>query len=189
MFHGVGSGHHRHHLAAYSLTNLLNGIEVQRVAHGKVELVLDHPHGDDLILLGDVLRQHLSHLNGDIDFCQVNVFDTQLHLQRINQIILRDDAVFNQHGTQTFFAALLKLKTTLEILLRNHLRCKQQFAQSSICHTAQPLKRKSDCQQRCQNGEPEEKPPPPQTVRIFTPALYRMWKGNARVKAQNMREK
>ena len=127
-----GHGHHGHHLAPGGLADLLNGVEVQRVAHGDVKLVAVQPHGHHLVLLGDVLGHHLDQLGRYVHLAQVDELDAQLHLQRLDQLALGDDAVFLQHGAQALAAALLQPQALLQLLLGDQARRDQQIAQAQI---------------------------------------------------------
>ena len=80
MFNRRGRRHHRHDLLADCFADFLDGIEVQGVAHGQVQLAVDALHRHDLILLGYILRNGLSHLDRNIHLGQINKLDAQLHL-------------------------------------------------------------------------------------------------------------
>ena len=132
-------GHHGHHLLAHGLADFLDRVEVERVAHGEVELVLLHAHRDDRVLLGDVLRDDGGQLRRDIDFAEVYVFDTELHLQRFDELILRDDAVGDQHLAQTALLRLLQREALVKFLLCDRSRGEQQLTKAAIeGHDAHP---------------------------------------------------
>ena len=114
--HGGGRRHHGHDLLADSLANFLDRIEVHGVAHGQIKLILHRAHGNDLILLRNILRQSLCQLRGDIDLRQVHKFDAQLHLQGFDELFLRDDIVGDQHGAEALFGALLQGKPACKFL-------------------------------------------------------------------------
>ena len=127
-----GVGHHGHHLLAHGLAHFLNGVEVQRVRHRKIQFVLLLAHGDDLVLLGDILRHGGGKLRRDVDLAQVHILDAKLHLQGFDQLILRDDVVCDQHLAQTALLCFLQLKPAVKLLLRDRSGGKQQLAQTTI---------------------------------------------------------
>ena len=108
MLDGVLGREDRDHLASDGLADLFNGIEVQRVAHREIQLVLDRADRDDRILLGDVLGNDLGKLGGYIDFCKIDELDAELHLQRFNQLLLGNDAIGDQHLAETALLFLLQ---------------------------------------------------------------------------------
>ena len=134
MLDGVLGREDRDHLASDGLADLFNGIEVQRVAHREIQLVLDNADRDDRILLGDVLGNNLGKLGGNIDFCKIDELDAELHLQRFNQLLLGNDAVGNQHLAETALLFLLQCEALFQFFLSDGPCCDQQVTQTHICH-------------------------------------------------------
>ena len=130
--HCRGHGHHGHDLSAGGLADFLDGVEVERVAHGEVELVLLHGHGYDLVLLGDILRHDGGQLRRDIDFAEVYVFDAQLHLQGFDQLILGNDAVGDQHLAQTALLRFLQSKAAIKVFLCDRTCGKQKLTETTV---------------------------------------------------------
>ena len=134
---GLG-GDHRDHLPPDGFPDLFNGVEVQRVVHGEVELVLHRLDRHDLILPRDVLRKHLGQLRGNVDLGQVDILDAELHLQRLDQFVLRDDLIFDQHVAETVLRPLLQIQSAVQFLLGDGSRRDQQFTQSHVRHNFAP---------------------------------------------------
>ena len=125
-------GHHGHHLLAHGLAHLFDRVEVERVAHGEVELILLDAHRNDGILLGDIPRHNGGQLRRDVDLAEIYILNAELHLQGLDELVLRNDAVCDQHLTETALLCFLQLKAAVELLLGDGPRGKQKFAKTPI---------------------------------------------------------
>lgn|GEM_PF-6044555 len=83
---------HRDHTLARGNFDLLLRDEVERVAHSEVQRILDELDRHDAELLGDILRHIACKLHGDGHRRQVDEPDAELHLQRLDELLLRDKA-------------------------------------------------------------------------------------------------
>ena len=91
----------------YGFSDFLYGIEVERVAHSQIQLVLYRADGYYLILLRHVLRHGLRKLRRNVDLGKIDKIETELHLQRVKQLLFRDQTVLDKNGTETLFCAFL----------------------------------------------------------------------------------
>lgn len=83
---------HRDHTLARGNFDLLLRDEVERVAHSEVQRILDELDRHDAELLGDILRHIAYKLHGDGHRRQVDELDAELHLQRLDELLLCDKA-------------------------------------------------------------------------------------------------
>ena len=131
-------GDHRDDAAAGGGLDLLLRDEVQRVAHGKVQRVLHELDGHDTEPLGDVLRHILCKLDRDGHRRQVDKLDTKLNLQGLDQVLLGDKLIFDQHIAKALLRFLLQLERLVQLLIRDDAGGDQQVAQTHICHSDPP---------------------------------------------------
>ena len=83
---------HRDHTLARGNFDLRLRNEVERVAHSEVQRILDELDRHGAELLGDILRHIACKLHGDRHRRQVDELDAELHLQRLDELLLRDKA-------------------------------------------------------------------------------------------------
>ena len=83
---------HRDHTLARGNFDLLLRDEVERVAHSEVQRILDELDRHDAELLGDILRHIACKLHRYGHRRQVDELDAELHLQRLDELLLRDKA-------------------------------------------------------------------------------------------------
>ena len=134
VLHAGAGGHHGHDPVLGGQAGLLDGVEVQRVAHGQEELILHHPDGHHLVLLGDGLWHHLGHLGGDGGLGQVDELDTQLHLKHFDQLLLGDHAAVDQHRADARLGLLLHPQGVLQLFPGDASGGDQQLTQLYMGH-------------------------------------------------------
>lgn len=128
---------HRDHTLARGNFDLLRD-EVERVAHSEVQRILDELDRHDAELLGDILRHIACKLHGDGHRRQVDELDAELHLQRLDELLLRDKAGADEHIAQTLLCLLLHFKRFFQLLVRDDARRDQKIAQTHVRHIHPP---------------------------------------------------
>ena len=118
------------------LADLLNGVKIQRILHGKIQLVADNAHRYDIVLLRDILGDHLGQLRRDHLLRQIHELDAQLHLQRLDQVALRDKTVLQKDRPQSLIGALLQGDSIVQLLLREEPCRYQDLAQTEVFSAA-----------------------------------------------------
>ena len=127
-------GDHRDHATTRGGTDLLGGDEVQRVAHGEVELVAARADRDHVVALGEVLGHELGHRRVDLGGGEVDVVDAELHGERVDHLALGDDAGLHQLVAETTFGLLLVCQRLAELLLCDYACVNEQIAESGELH-------------------------------------------------------
>ena len=134
LLHGPAGGDHGHHLLVRGGLDLLLGFEVQGVAHGHIQLVLLELHGDDAIFLCNGPGHEPGQLQGDGHGGQIHKVHAKLHLQRLNELLLCNDAVIDEHVAQALSGLLLNGQGIVQLLRTDDACRDQQVTQSHICH-------------------------------------------------------
>ena len=134
LLRGAAGGDHGDDLLAGGGLQLLLGNEVQRVAHGHVQLVLYQLDGDDAVFFGDGAGDVFGQLHGDGDAGQVDVVHAQLHLQRVDELVLGDDAAVDEQVAQALAAGFLGLQRGLKLFIGDRAGGDEQVAQTHIGH-------------------------------------------------------
>ena len=135
----VVRGHHGHDALAGGVLHRLDGHEVQRVAHGQVHVLGRGSHGHHVVLPGHVLRHHAAHLGVEVDGGKVHELDAQLHLQRLDELRLRDDALGDELVAQAPLRLLLLRERMPQLLIGDEPRIGQHVSQALVCHCYDPI--------------------------------------------------
>ena len=126
--HSVGGGDHGDDTLLGSVSNFLDGDEVQRIHHGQIQLVAHHANGHHSVLSRQILGHQLSKRRRDIDRGQINGLHAQLQLQHVDQLLLGDHVGVDQHLTQTLLLLGAALEGFLQLLLGDHIDRQQNIA-------------------------------------------------------------
>jgi hypothetical protein len=78
--------------------HVVEGHDVERIAHGQGEVPVGHRDGQDLMAAGDVHRQQGQGLGVGSDLAQVEGRDVELRRERLHDVLLAD----HLHGDQDF---------------------------------------------------------------------------------------
>ena len=78
--------------------------------HGDIEAVPTQLHRDHAVFSGNILREQLRQLSRDLHPRQIHILNTQLLLQRAQQLLLRNDFLLNQFTAQAIFCYLLRFQ-------------------------------------------------------------------------------
>ena len=109
---------HRNDIFPARIPRSFDRHEVQRIRHRNEQIVTNHLNRNDLIFLRKRLRNVARHGRIDRCFRQINEINAELISQCINQLLLRDVAVFNQHRAQTLVCLLLLCQCLFQLFLR-----------------------------------------------------------------------
>jgi hypothetical protein len=131
-------GDHRNHALARGGLDLLLRDEVQRIAHREVEGVAHQLHRHHAVFLRQRARHIFRQLHRNGDRREIDELHTELYFQRLDELLLGDDAALHQHVAQTLLTFLLQFQRPLKLLVRDHARGQQQVAQTHICHRDSP---------------------------------------------------
>lgn len=133
---------HRDHTLARGNFDLLLRDEVERVAHSEVQRILDELDRHDAELLGDILRHIAYKLHGDGHRRQVDELDAELHLQRLDELLLRDKAgVVYQEKCAIAINFFLKIVNNVQYFspFRTYFTIHISFFLKFIVHFYRPL--------------------------------------------------
>ena len=131
-------GDHRNHALARGGLDLLLRDEVQRIAHREVEGVAHQLHRHHAVFLRQRARHIFRQLHRNGYRREIDELHTELYFQRLDELLLGDDAALHQHVAQTLLTFLLQFQRPLKLLVRDHARGQQQVAQPHICHRDSP---------------------------------------------------
>ena len=134
LLHGLPGGDHRHHLLVGGVLDLLLGHKVQGVAHGHIQFVLHQLHRHHAVAPGDGTGYEFGHFQRNGHGGQVDIIHAQLHLQGLDELLLRNEALLDEHVAQTALAALLKFQGPVQLLRGNGSGGDEQVAQTHISH-------------------------------------------------------
>jgi hypothetical protein len=133
---------HRDHTLARGNFDLLLRDEVERVAHSEVQRILDELDRHDAELLGDILRHIAYKLHGDGHRRQVDELDAELHLQRLDELLLCDKAgVVYQEKCAIAINFFLKIVNNVQYFspFRTYLQPIFLFSSNLSCIFYRPL--------------------------------------------------
>ena len=134
MVDGIAGCDQRDNVFVTRLLRILKRHEVRRVGHREIQGILRNRHRYDTMLLRKRLRDILRHLRCDILLREVDIIDTKLHPERIDDLRLRDIAIVHERFAETRMLLLLKLQRLLKLLLGNQMAVHQHIAKTFCFH-------------------------------------------------------
>jgi len=107
--------------------DVVDGVDVRRVAHRQDEGGAGAVHRNALVLLGHVLRHELHHLGVDVEFLQVDRRNAVLLGEEAGELRLLDEAELGQVVADAAASLLLLFLCLLKLLKRNQVFAYEQL--------------------------------------------------------------
>ncbi|MCY1413758.1 hypothetical protein D9M71_291950 [compost metagenome] len=124
--------HRRLERLAQQAAQLVEGVEIERIAHADQQAValLDQQDGAEAPRqrLGQALHQCLV----ELELAQVDVGNVELARQRLEQLLLADEAHVDHRAAELGAAALLLVQRQLQLALADQAGLYQQIAQAQL---------------------------------------------------------
>jgi hypothetical protein len=119
--------------------DVVDGVDVRRVAHGEDERGAGAVDRNALVLLGHFLGHELHHLHVDVEFLQIDGGNAVLLGEEVRELALLDEAELRQVVTDSAASLLLLILRLLQLLKGDEVFADKKLAKSSS-HRCLPLR-------------------------------------------------